>query len=187
MSPPQELLDNRSDPDARAVLEDFELTHGWRPTRIGVFLHDAADDDADDAAADDVGDDDDADDDDADDADLTRSRNRHAMFSGEQDMENGLKLVVLPGRYGYNAVFVAWFKRVGGDEWQMLPGYRAVWCTGTRRGLAWLAANGPGKDYKLREPSEVAEPVHRLVARRVLNADVKAWAKECPQPKPWES
>ncbi len=54
MQPPDELLDNRSDPDARMVLEDFERSHGWMPTRLGLalsFLHAAAAADADAAAA----------------------------------------------------------------------------------------------------------------------------------------
>lgn len=34
--PPQALLDHRSDPDARMVLEDWERSHGWTPTRIAA-------------------------------------------------------------------------------------------------------------------------------------------------------
>lgn len=177
--PPNELTDSRSDPDVRAVLEDFELTHGWKTTRLGAVLQyaaaaaaaAAADDDDDDAAADD--------DDDA--AAISR-----ALLGEQIDMENGLKLIQIRGRYGYGAVFVAWFRRVAGDEWQ-LPGYRNVYVSGTRRGLSWLAANGPGEDYKLKPPSEVAECIHRLVPLRILNADEKAWAEHMPKPKEWTS
>jgi hypothetical protein len=46
IDPPQALLDDRADPDARSVLEDWTLTHGWRTTRFGIAI---ASDDADDA------------------------------------------------------------------------------------------------------------------------------------------
>ena len=59
LEPPHELLDRRSDPDTRAVLDDFRLSNGERITRLGVAFWifdrrvdaDASDDD-DDADAD---------------------------------------------------------------------------------------------------------------------------------------
>jgi hypothetical protein len=70
--PPRELLDYRSEPDTRMVLEDLRLSNGERTTRLGVahwiFIRRSADADAADAddAADDAAD---ADDDDVADAD----------------------------------------------------------------------------------------------------------------------
>ncbi len=101
-------------------------------------------------------------------------------------MEDGIKIIQLPGRYGYAATFVAWVRRVHGDEWQMVPGARAIYRTGTPRGLHWLAANGPGNDYDLLEPSKTPEPFHRLVPGRVIDADESAWADHCPRPARWD-
>ena len=208
VEPPDELLANRSDPNARAVLEDWRLSNGEKVTRLGVAVwivySDAADDAAADAAAADAAADDAADAADADDADAADAADADAadvadadaalkklpflndMLFGDLDMEDGLKIIQIPGYWsGRSATFVCWLKRIAGDEWVMLPGYRAVYRVGSTRGLSWLAANGIKDDYKLKEESEVAEPVHRLVIRRCVNADVKAWAKDCPKPKDW--
>lgn len=37
-SPPDELLDERSDPHVRSVLEDWSIEHGFVATRLGVAI-----------------------------------------------------------------------------------------------------------------------------------------------------
>jgi len=200
--PPNELIANQSDPDTRMVLEDWRLSNGERVTRLGVALwmrqaDDAAD--AADAAADDAADAADAaaaadaadaaaaadaaDADDADDADADAAAFLQILI-GDIDMRDGLKVIQIPGYYsGYAATLVGYLRRVAGDEYELLPGARAVYRVGSRRGLSWLAANGPGEDYRLKDPSATPEQIHRLVIRRCIEANVPAWAEYVVMPR----
>jgi hypothetical protein len=102
-------------------------------------------------------------------------------------MNDGLKVIQVPGRYGYSATLVGWLRRVGGDEWELLPGARVVGRVGAGIGLGGIAAKGPTSDYRLFDPSETVEHIHRLVIRRALACNEKVWAKHCPKPKGWAS
>ena len=195
LDPPDELVNNRADPDDRAVLEDWYLDRGIRVTRLGCalfFIHayDAAaayaaaanntDADAADAA------------DDAaaaayDDAAAAAVVALSTLLLGEIDMHDGLKLIQLPGRYGYSVTRVGWMRRVGGDEWELLPGAVSIGRTSGQRTIDQVAIDGPGKDHQLWPPSKGVEEIHRLVIRRSMPADEKAWAKHCPKPKDWAS
>ena len=108
-----------------------------------------------------------------------------AYLLKEPDMENGLKILQIPGQYGRHVTLVAWIRRVRGDEWQVLPGARTVTRSGAGRGLASLATDGPKKDYKLGSPSKGPEEIHRLTIRRSLQASVDAWTKLVPMPSGW--
>lgn len=101
-------------------------------------------------------------------------------------MRDGIKIIQLPGRYGYSVTRVGWLRRVSGDEWVLLAGAISLGRTSGERTVDELASDGPGKDHKLWPPSKGAEEIHRLVIRRSLVADEKAWAKHCPRPKDWQ-
>lgn len=211
-----ELIDDRANPDARAVLEDATLSSGAKVTRLGSTLWmiysadaddddddddaDAADDDADDADAaaadDDAADDDaDADDADADAADDADDRRRKLSvltqnLSGDLDMRAGLKLILIPGGYyGRSVTMVGWLRRAGsgGDEW-LVYGARTIRRTGSYRigGFALLAKEGPAGRYELSPESPEPEEVHRLLIRRALAVNVKKWTEHCPKPKDWD-
>jgi hypothetical protein len=208
------LVDNRSAPGFRAKLDDFTMERGWLPARLGVALWvaaaaaaaaddadadaaaaaadaDAAADDADaaaaaaDAAADAAA----AADADADadaaaaDADAIR-KSLHQLLTGEIDMRDGLKVIQVPGRYGYSLTLVGWLKRIVGDEFE-IHNACTVARTGNYRmdGLQKLASEGPKKGYDVTEPAKLPEEIHRLLVRRALPASVEAWAKACPRPK----
>jgi hypothetical protein len=101
-------------------------------------------------------------------------------------MRDGLKILQLPGRYGYSVTVVGWVRRVVGDELE-LHNACTVARTGNYRmdGLQKLASDGPKKAYDVTEPSKAVEEIHRLVVRRVLIASESAWAEKCPKPKGW--
>ena len=186
LDPPDELVNNRADPDDRAVLEDWYLDRGIRVTRLGCalfFIHDADAANAANAA-------------DAANADANANADADAaaavvalstLLLGEIDMHDGLKLIQLPGRYGYSVTRVGWMRRVGGDEWELLPGAVSIGRTSGQRTIDQVAIDGPGKDHQLWPPSKGVEEIHRLVIRRSMPADEKAWAKHCPKPKDWAS
>lgn len=101
-------------------------------------------------------------------------------------MRNGLKIIQVPGGYGYWAVTrIGWLRRVSGDEWVLLPGARSIIRTQGARNLDSLASDGPKKDHTLSDASVGPEEVHRLIIRRALPADEKTWAKLCPRPDGW--
>jgi len=103
----------------------------------------------------------------------------------EPDMRNGLKIIQVPGMYANLAVTrIGWLRRVSGDEWE-LTGARTIVRTGSSRTLDSLAAHGPKGDHRLTASAEGPEEIHRLVIRRSLPADVKAWAPYCPRPDGW--
>jgi hypothetical protein len=172
----------------------------------------AADDDDDDdaadaAAADDADDDDDAaaaaadaddaddDDDDADDAadddaddDADDIQGINKWLREEMDMRDGLKIIRLPGGYyGRSVTRVGWVRRVGGDEYLLLPGSRSIWRTGGERTtLDRLASHGPGDNHQMTAPQVGEEEINRLLTRRALPADEHVWAPHCPKPKDWD-
>jgi len=152
------LYDNRSDPDTREVLRDLDLTTTDKEsTRLGVALYIA----------------------DAADAAITN------LLTGAIDMTNGLKIIQVPGRWGYSVARVGWLRRVSGDEYVLLPGARTIMRTGTPRTIDSLASDGPGNDHILTAPSKATEEVHRLVIRRSVRADEQTWAAHCPRPEDW--
>lgn len=206
------LLDNRSDPGTREILGDFEMSHGHRPYRTGIalWIMDAKEDvDAADAEAVDTADATDTDDtDDAADAasdatddseaagaeapeavaaeDAATNRGLTNLLIGDIDVTNGLKVIQVPGRWGYSVTRVGWLRRVSGDEWELLPGSRTIVRTGQLRTLDSLASQGPGEDHRLSDPSGGTEEIHRLIIRRSLPADEAAWMAHCPRPASWE-
>lgn len=99
-------------------------------------------------------------------------------------MREGLMLVQVPGRYGYSVTRVGWFKRVQGDEWELLAGSVSTRRTSGTRNLDELAADGPMSDHFVSKPFKSVEPVHRLVLRRALYANVEAWPM-VKKPKGW--
>lgn len=163
------LVDNRSDPSVRRTLDDYYFDRGCTPARLGVVLQiDAA------AAAD------------AADAAIQLTRRLTKLLREEPDMKEGLKVVTIPGSYGYNLARVGWLKRITADEYE-LHGARTIIREGawSPEGLNQLAAEGPTKKYRLGKPDKLPEEVHRLTMRRCLPCDETAWEKECPRPKDW--
>ncbi len=105
-------------------------------------------------------------------------------------MRTGLTILqVTGGYYGRAVTLVGWVRRVGGDEFEMLPGHITVWRESgayNQNGLDVLAAKGPVSGYKVSEPAETPEQLHRLLVRRPKPANEKAWAKILPKPKGWQ-
>lgn len=103
-------------------------------------------------------------------------------------MREGLKVIQVTGAYyGYAVTRVGWLRRVDGDEYELLPGAVTVMRTGQRNlaGIDSLASEGPGKRYQCSEPAKAPEEIHRLLVRRSVPANEKAWAAVCPKPKDW--
>lgn len=139
--PPEELLLHRSEPEARAVLEDWHLTVGSRLVLGGPQMR---------------------------------------IDGGGGGYGDG-------GYYPY--VLVGWVRRVAGDEYDVV-GARCVRRFGESQALAGLAARGPLREREkqptdLLEPAALPERIHRLLVRRCLPCDEKAWAKDCPRPEGW--
>lgn len=111
----------------------------------------------------------------------------HNLLTGELDMKDGLKVIQVPGRFGYSVTLVGWVRRVNGDELELLNAV-TVARTGTYRldGIQRLASEGPGKrGYDVTEPAKLPEELHRLLVRRSLPANEAAWQDYCPKPKGW--
>lgn len=97
-------------------------------------------------------------------------------------MVNGLAIVTTPGG-SYPYVRVGWLQHREGDWWE-LRGCRVIKRFGQGNAtLAGLAQSGPVRGTELLAASPV-EHVHALHCIRVIPADAKAWADECPEPKP---
>ncbi len=185
------LLERRSEPETRAILEDYQHERGEKPMRLGVVIQvDAAADDADAVAADaaaaaaDAAAADDAAADDAAGAFLQLQN----LFSKDPNMKDGLKIVQVAGAYyGYSVTRVGWLRRVSGDEYELLNA-RTIARTGSYSldGINKLASDGPRDKYRLSEGDKGPEEVHRLLIRRSVPASVDAWAKDCPRPKGWQ-
>ncbi len=170
----EQLLQYRSDPEKRAVLEDYMIEHG---RTVRSVLPCAADADADADAADA--------DADAADADAIKYIRLRLEPLKEPNMKQGLKLIQVAGRYGYAVTLVGWLRRVAGDEFELVPGHVTVAHTGNRRTLDDLAANGLKGDHVASAPAKMPEELHRLLVRRVKPASVEAWSKVCPRPAKW--
>ena len=103
-------------------------------------------------------------------------------------MKEGLKIMQFAGgRYGWNVTRVGWLKRIAGDEYQLLGG-RTIWRkigNYNAGGLTNLANDGLGREYDISAADKFGEDVHRLLIRRSLPANEKAWAEHCPKPKDW--
>ncbi len=200
-------IDRRSEPDFRAVAEDEAISRGGNLLWLGRLADanananaayaNAADADAaadaadaaDAAAAADADADADANADadatataDAADAEFLNAVNR--FYRGDE-MREGLLLVTMPGRY-WNVTRVGWARRVAGDEWE-LRGAVTITRTGPPVSLDEMASGGLPKQHVATKPSAAPELLHRLTVRRVLVANVEAWAKHCPKPKGWDS
>jgi hypothetical protein len=79
---------------------------------------------------------------------------------------------------------VGWLRRVGGDEWEIV-GARSIRRTSGVRHIASLAEDGPQKDHEVGPVAKEPEPVHRLLIRRVVYANLKQWVELCERPKGW--
>lgn len=155
------------------MLEDWRQEHGHGADRTYVMLAVIADASDAASAADAIDFDFDAADAAAADEAIT-----HWPLLEEPDMCEGLKLLQVPGRYGYAVTIVGRLRRVAGDEYVIEPGARTVVRTSGARTLAELAADGPGRDHRLLPPTKVEEEIHRLTVRRALVASEEAWGKE---------
>ncbi len=105
-------------------------------------------------------------------------------------MKTGLTILqVTGGYYGRAVTLVGWLRRVGGDEYEMLPGHVTVWRESgsfQMNGLDTLAAEGLVKGYKASEPAKTVEQIHRLLVRRPKPCTEKSWSTVCPRPKDWQ-
>jgi hypothetical protein len=103
-------------------------------------------------------------------------------------MTDGLKILKLPGGYyGRSVTRVGWIRRIGGDEWVLLPGARSLWRTGgDLTSLDRIASHGPTRNHRLTDPQAGQEELHRLLIRRCLPADEAVWQQHCPRPKDWK-
>ena len=111
------------------------------------------------------------------------------MLTEEPDVRDGLKVIQITGAYyGYAVTRVGWLRRVRGDEYELLPGAVTVTRTGNvdQNGLDKLAAKGLGERYSASDASEQPEEIHRLLIRRCIPANEKAWAEALPRPKDWQ-
>jgi len=208
--PPIELLINRGDPEYRLVLEDWYLTQG------AIFLIEEPGGDGDgygDGGGDGYGDGDGGGDgyggygygDGYGDGDGYGYGDGYGDGDGdgyggdgygdgghkipklnreEIDVRDGLKIVSLPsGAYAY--ILVGWLRRIVGDEYELI-GSRCIRRFGRNRSLAELAKHGPYEDTQLLEAAVEPEELHRLLIRRALPCNEKAWTKECPRPVDWK-
>lgn len=103
----------------------------------------------------------------------------YGHLTQETHMHNGLAIVTTPGG-SYPYVRVGWLSHREGDVWE-LRNCRVIKRFGGSQSVAGLAANGPAKTTELLDSSPI-ELVHALHMIRVIPADEKAWAKECPKP-----
>lgn len=120
----------------------------------------------------------------ANDADVSADAQTHKLLIEELDMRDGLVILRTPGYYG-GPTRVGWLRRVGGDNYVLLPGFRSVSRTSGNRELPELAGEGPGRDHKLGKPSPVEEDVQGILVWRCLRADEAAWAATIPKPADW--
>ena len=104
-------------------------------------------------------------------------------------MKPGLYIIVVPS--GYNPfVLIGWLRRVEdpaepyGDEYEMLGG-RVIRRFGPNVELGVLARKGPQAGTELLRATK-RESYHRLSWGRSIDADIVAWAKDCPRPEGWE-
>jgi hypothetical protein len=102
---------------------------------------------------------------------------------GHVDMEEGLKVVsVISGYVPY--VFVGWLRRIDGDEYELVNA-RVIRRFGDGYSIAELALKGPKLGpgaTQLLPPA--TETVHRLMMSRCIAANVEAWKAACPAPAP---
>jgi hypothetical protein len=100
-------------------------------------------------------------------------------------MQDGLKIITLAGGYyGRSIVRIGWLRRITGDEYVLV--YPAtVLRTGNADygALDRIAVKGPGDTHKLTDLSDGVEEIHRLLVRRSIPCNAKAWANYCPKPK----
>jgi len=105
-------------------------------------------------------------------------------------MRDGLKIIQLTGNYYGRAVTkIAYVRRRGGDEYDILPGARVVVVKNGKkgRGLESLATKGLGKEYEFMfEASEGVEEISRILVRRALVADEAAWREYIKRPDGWK-
>ena len=127
--------------------------------------------------------------DDAADATAESIKTAHQALTQEPDMSPGLKIVQISITYYRAITFVGWLWRVSGDEYKLAPGARIVL---RKSGVAWswngvheMAEQGPGERYGLSDEFKAPEELHRLLIRRSVPCNEKAWAKHCPRPKDW--
>jgi hypothetical protein len=97
-----------------------------------------------------------------------------------KDLEEGLKIITLPGGY-VPYVLVGWLKRVAGDEWH-LHNARVIRRFGAGKTLTDLAEEGPAEDTQLLSPSAKPEEVHRLNIGRSIPCNEESWKEACPKP-----
>jgi len=100
------------------------------------------------------------------------------------DMQTGLRVLSIGGA-AYRYLLVGWCKRREGDEWEVFNA-RCIRRQGTNWSEAELAEKGPIATTQLNAMSKIEE-IHRLHVRRSIPCVESVWEKECPKPENWVS
>ena len=195
---PAELLARRSEPEARAVLEDWLTERGRKVCSVlpligrleeyaDAYAYADADADADAYAYADADADADAYDAYADayaDADASRAQKQliNSLKHGDE-MREGLTILFSTGTY-FSSCRMGWLRPVNGDEWEILSA-RNVRRTASNGiiALATCAAEKGLGGHELGEVDPEPEDVHRLhclKSIRVAEKDWPKWVKEFP-------
>lgn len=107
-------------------------------------------------------------------------------------MQNGLKILKVPARYGERSVtVVGWCVRTGYLEYALLPGWRTLRTRQWRAGdmLGTMATKGMKADsnhYFASEPSGAVREIFGTHVRGALVCTPAAWP-ELPRPPNWEA
>lgn len=100
-------------------------------------------------------------------------------------MREGLKLIKFPGYYG--PVYIGWLRRIGGDQYELVPGCRWITRLSGNRDCLALADDGPLDDHKIHPASKKATPdVNEFRVWQAWNVDEEKWLPHCPKPKDWD-
>lgn len=196
---PAELLARRSEPEARAVLEDWLTERGRKVCSVlpligrleeyadaGAYTDADADADAYTGAYADAYIDAYADADAYTDAytDALRAQKQliNSIKHGEE-MREGLMILFSTGTY-FSSCRMGWARQVSGDEWEIVAArnVRRTASNGIIALATCAAAKGLG-GHELGEVDPEPEPVHRLHMLKQINiarADWPKWAKEFP-------
>lgn len=102
-------------------------------------------------------------------------------------MRDALVILKLPGGYyGRSVTRVGYLRRIGGDEWELLPGARTLYRTGgDLTPLDRLASHGPTMNHRLTDPQVGVEWVSRTLIRRLFPCNLEVWTKHIERPADW--